>query len=119
MRCVMRYVLNNGSLNNLDESERCLLKECVDANYIEGIELTHVASGSIKGQIKHGIRLTRAGVEFLSKNNEVEKSERTRSDERGDKAEQKKRWIAENYWIPFLVLIIGGLILEFLVRLIW
>lgn len=67
MRWVFRYVLNNDDLNNLDNDERRLLKECVDAGYIEGIELSEAASGLIVGQIKYDPVLTRAGVNFLSR----------------------------------------------------
>lgn len=117
MRWVMRYVLDNGNLNSLDGEERRLLKDCVDAGYIDGIEMAEVASGDVVGQIKYSPILTRAGIKFLSEHNEMKKGEGASAGERSEQAKQKKLWIAENYWIPLLILIVGGLVLEFLFAL--
>lgn len=116
---VMRYVMDNKDLNKLDREERRFLKDCVDAGYIDGIELAQVVSGDVVGQIKYSPVITRAGTEFLSKHDKVKERERASSNERSKEAEKKKMWISEHYWIPLFILVVGGLILEFCVRMIW
>lgn len=109
MRWVMRYVLDGGDIGKLDNDEKRLLKECVDAKYLDGVELAVMASGRIIMEIRHEAKITRAGAEFLaSEEKALEEEVRQNTDDTVDK---RKENVVKRFLFEVAVAVAGGVII--------
>lgn len=65
MRNAIRWIMDGKPLNDLNNEQRHMLKECYDKRYIDGLVFEEMISGRIICEIQHEPRLTYDGVQFM------------------------------------------------------
>lgn len=66
MRKVMYHIINGAPFSELTTEERLILKECYDADYIQGLVILQMGTGRITAEIRHDPRISGAGHAFLN-----------------------------------------------------